>query len=192
VDPISTIPYPEFCVAQRLAKLLPAKLGYSLFVPASRQQRGVDLILAKRGRSGTKVATIQVKASRTYMHTRSRAPRDGTFRYHTWFNTFECPPEADFFCLVALYPAVDSAQRRDMGAWWAPQVMLFTQAEMRRFLKSVRTVAGHPDKMFGFAFNDPTEAVQVRGDSKRQSKDFGRYLLDGRVSILRRFLASKD
>jgi hypothetical protein len=54
--------------------------------------------------------------------------------------------------IVALYPAVDAAQKRELGTWWAPLVLLFTQSEMRRFLLSIRTVSGGRDKMFGFTF----------------------------------------
>ena len=191
MEPIFTLPYPEFCVAQRLARWLPASRGYSLYAPVSRQQPGVDLVLARRRGSKVGVACIQVKSSRTY--SRRTAPTARTrrpFRYDTWFNNFECPPQADFFCLVALYPALDAAQKRELGTWWAPQILLFSQAEMRRFLRGVRTVAGKPDRMFGFGFNDPSEAVQTRGDSARRYRDFSDHLLPRSLSRLRKFLST--
>jgi hypothetical protein len=98
--------------------------------------------------------------------------------------------QADFFCLVALYPAVDAAQKRELGTWWAPQILLFSQAEMRRFLRGVRTVAGKPDRMFGFGFNDPSEAVQTRGDAARRYRDFSDHLLPRSLSRLRKFLST--
>jgi hypothetical protein len=113
------------------------------------------------------------------------------FRYNTWFNNFECPKQADFFCLVALYPAVDAAQRREMGTWWAPQILLFTQKEMRKFLKSVRTLGGKRDSMFGFGFDAPGHAFQTRGDARRRYKDYSEYLLNRRVPVLKRFVAAK-
>jgi hypothetical protein len=189
VDPIYTVPYSEFCVAQQLSRHLPGQRGYSLYAPLSRQEPGVDLILAHRGSRGTQVATIQVKASRTYSRPTATARTKRPFRYHTWFNTFECPPQADFFCLVALYPAIDAQRRRELGTWWAPQVLLFSQSEMKRFLKNVRTVSGRPDRMFGFGFNDPTEAAQLRGDRHRRYLDFSEHLLARRAGKLRRFLA---
>lgn len=97
MDGIYTIPYPEFCVAQQLSRLLPTKRGYSLFAPLSRQEPGVDLVLVRRARSGAKVATIQVKGSRTYSRPKATSRTKRPFRYHTWFNTFECPAEAEFF-----------------------------------------------------------------------------------------------
>jgi hypothetical protein len=129
MDPIFTLPYPEFCVAEQLARGLPASQGYSLYAPVSRQQPGVDLVLARRRGSKVNVAFIQIKSSRTYSKTIIPTPRRRKpFRYDTRFNNFECPPQADFFCLVALCPAVDRAQRRELGVWWAPQTLLFSQS----------------------------------------------------------------
>ena len=138
MEPIFSLPYSEFCVAQQLAGLLPPSQGYSLYVPVSRQQPGVDLIIARRRNRRVRVACIQVKSSRTYSRPTAGPRTIKPLRYYTWFNNFECPPEADFFCLVALYPAVDSAQRRELGTWWAPQILVFSQTEMRRFLRGVK------------------------------------------------------
>lgn len=188
MEPIFTLPYSEFCVAQQLARLLHASHGYSLYAPVSRQQPGVDLVIARRRGRRVRVACIQVKSSRTYSNvttTRTKKP----FRYQTWFNNFECPPEADFFCLVALYPAVDLKQRRELGTWWAPQILLFSQGEMRQFLRSIRTVGGKRDLMFGFGFNQADEAVQTRGDSARRYRDYSSHLLPRRVPKLSKFLS---
>jgi hypothetical protein len=191
LEPVYTIPYGEFCVAQQLAKLLPRSAGFSIYAPVSRQEPGVDLILARRVRGRTRVAAIQVKTSRTYSRAGVTARTKRHYRYHTWYNTFDCPVQADFFCMVALYPAVDAAQKRELGSWWAPQILIFSQREMRRFLGSVRTIAGHPDRMFGFGFNSPAEAIQLRGDPKRRFKDFSAHLLKVRIKALSRFLGAR-
>jgi hypothetical protein len=188
MEPIFTIPYAEFAVAQRLQQLLPASRGFAVYVPASRQQPAVDLILARRRQGHTAAATIQVKSSRTYSPPTNRVGTATRFRYRTWFNTFECPNEADFFCLVALYPAIDVRQRRELGTWWAPQIMLFSQGEMRKFLAGVETVGGKADKMFGFGFDEPGEAYQTRGDRQRRFREFSGHLLERRVEALVSFL----
>jgi hypothetical protein len=190
MEPTFTLPYPEFCVAQQLARHFPASRGYSLYVPVSRQQPGVDLVLARRRGNRVRVACIQVKSSRTYSHPPATPRTKRPFRYYTWFNNFECPPQADFFCLVTLYPAVDLAQRQELGSWWQPQILLFTQSEMRRFLRSVKTVRGKRDRMFGFGFNAAGESFQTRGDSKRGYRSFAQHLLQARLSLLRRFLSA--
>jgi hypothetical protein len=192
VEPIFSLPYSEFCVTQQLARLLSPTRGYSLYVPVSRQQPGVDLVVALRRGRKVRVACIQVKSSRTYSHPTATSRTKRPFRYYTWFNNFDCPPQADFFCLVALYPAVDSAQRRELGTWWAPQVLLFSQNEMRRFLRQVRTVGGARDPMFGFGFDQADQAIQTRGDSARRYRDFSHHLLPRRLAELRRFLSAKS
>lgn len=196
MEPAFTLTYAEFCVAQQLTRLLPAKRGYRVFVPTSRQEPGIDLVLVRRTGGRTRVATIQVKASRTYNPRPAVKARLGgyvtkrSFRYYTWFNTFPCPPQADFFALIALYPARDVQERRELGGWWAPQILLFTQGEMRRFLRGVRTVAGKPDRMFGFGFDEPRRVYQTRGDRHRRGRDYSAHLLERRVGMLRRFLAT--
>jgi hypothetical protein len=192
MDPIFTLPYSEFVVAQQLARLLPASKGYSLHAPISRQQQGIDLLITRRRRSEVRAASIQVKSSRTYSHpaTPARTTRP-SFRYYTWFKNFDCPTEADFFCLVALYPAVDATQRRELGSWWAPQVLLFSQKEMRHFLRNVRTVSGKPDRMFAFGFDHPDHAFQTRGDSARSFADFSRHVLRRRIGVLASFLSHR-
>ena len=137
-----------------------------------------------------RVACIQVKSSRTYSRPKVTARTKRPFRYYTWFNNFECPKQADFFCLVALYPAVDSAQKVALGTWWAPQILLFSQSEMRNFLGGVRTVGGKPDRMFGFGFNQPGESVQTRGDSKRRHRDFSKQLLSKSLGKITKFLST--
>lgn len=208
MDPVFTLPYAESCVAQQLTPLLHTEQGYRTFVPASRQKPGIDLVLARRTGGRTRVATIQVKASRTYtgsmrvavangdshpaVTARSRgAVRKRAFRYDTWFKTFVCPPEADFFALLALYPARDAQERRELSGWWARQILLFTQREMRQFLRSVRTVGGQPDRMFGFGFDEPRHVYQTRGDQHRRGRDYSSHLLDRRIGLLHRFLATR-
>lgn len=187
MEPIFTLPYPEFCVAQEIARLLPAKKGYSLYAPVSRQQPGVDLLIAKRGNQGVRAATIQVKSSRTYEH---RIPSART-KYGTRFLSFRCPREANFFCLIWFYPAENKAQRQKLGAWYAPQILLFSQPEMRRFLRGVRTVRGDKtDRYFGFGLNQAGHAVQERGDSKRRFLNYSKHLLSRREGKLSRFLST--
>src|SRR3972149_2868100 len=112
MDPIFTLSYAEFSAAQQLAHIFPPSKGYSLYVPLSRQEKDVDLILARRVRGATRASTIQVKSSRTYSR---RAPTERTarpFRYYTWFNRFEPPGRADYVLLVAVYPPEEARASR--------------------------------------------------------------------------------
>jgi hypothetical protein len=135
------------------------------------------------------VATIQVKSSRTYSP-RAASDDSKAFRYNTWFNNFDVPAQADFIILIALYPPEETRNSRRLNSWWAPVTLLFSHAEMRRFLRTVRTVAGGRDRMFGFGFDNPRHIFQTRGDQYRRKREYSDHLLKERVSDLRRFLTS--
>jgi hypothetical protein len=192
MDPVFTIQWPEFILANRLQKLLPKSKGYSVLVPTSRQEKGIDLaIVRKRTNGRSRVVTLQIKASRTYAQTAPRRKTENErFRFHTWFNRFKVPKEADFFLLFGLY-APDAARTRRVGVeWYRDCTLLFTQNEMKAFMSQCRTVGGSRDKMFGFGFSDETRVVQTRGDRDRGRKDFTERLLDKRVYLLKRALGT--
>ena len=190
MEPVFTIPFSEYAVAQQLHRLLPAAQGYSLYAPLSRQEKGVDLILTRRRGRVTRAASIQIKASRTYSDP-ARTERSRRFRYYTWFNNFELPGEADFVALIAVYPAEAINGSRILGSWWAPIILLFTHDEMRRFLGSVQTRGGKRDRMFGFGFDNASAIFQTRGDRRGRRRSFSGHLLGERVPILKRFLAGR-
>jgi hypothetical protein len=73
MEPVFMLQWPEFVVAQRLQSLLPPKERYSILIPLSRQEKGIDLaVLYRRKNDMTETTTTQVKASRSYS---SKPPR---------------------------------------------------------------------------------------------------------------------
>jgi hypothetical protein len=160
-------------------------------VPLSRQEKGVDLILAERVRGRTRTAAIQVKSSRTYSRRGPRTRATRPFSYYTWFNRFDTPSNADFVLLVAVYPSDVARSSRKLATWWSPLVMVFSTEEMRSFLKSVRTVGGKPDRQFGFGFDLPSAVFQTRGDQRREYQDFSSHILEKRARRIRHFLLDK-
>ena len=134
MEPIFVLPYSEYLVANLLSEHFKGKDGYSVFVPTSRQEKGVDILLTKRSNNVLKCASFQVKSSRTY----SPAPpkRESTIRhsYYTWFNRFEVPPNADFFLLVGIYPPEENRTRKTNHLWWDSAILMFTQQEMNILL----------------------------------------------------------
>ncbi len=192
MDPIFTLHWPEFILSNRLQKLLPKSQGYSVFVPASRQEKGIDLAIVKKKTNGrSRVVTLQIKASRTYAQkVPKRKSKKEHFRFHTWFNRFDVPKEADFFLLFGMF-APDASRTKRVGVeWYRDCTLLFTQKEMKELMAKCRTVAGTPDKMFGFGFSDETRVVQTRGDRSRKFQNFTGRLLDNRGRVLKRALGT--
>lgn len=191
MDPVFTLQWPEFLMANRLQKLLPKSEGFSVLVPTSRQEKGIDLaVIRKRTNNESRVVTIQIKASRTYMPEPPKRETTQHFRFRTWFNRFEVPEEADFFLLFGMY-APDPRKTTKVGPdWYKDCTLLFTLPEMKDFMSSCLTVGGRHDRMFGFGFDDEKKIIQTRGDKDRQYKEFTSYLLGNRIALLKQKLGT--
>lgn len=180
MEPVFTLQWPEFVIAQRLQTLLPRKDGYSVLVPLSRQEKGIDLAVLHRGSAGTsRTLTIQVKASRTYLHHPPKRKDTIRFQFNTWFNRFDAPDRADYVILFGMY-APDLWKTKIVSAkWYKDCSLIFTRNEMRRFMADCKTVGGKPDRMFGFGFNDDlSRIILTRGDMHRSGKDYSACLLE--------------
>src|SRR5437867_7585758 len=177
MDPVFTLPYPEFIVAEQLSNLMPKKEGYSVNVPLSRQQQGFDLLVYS-ARSG-EVARIQIKSSRSYpgKPAKRRATRE-RFNHNLWFNNFKFHDDvADFYVLFGLYSKVGLDKGVRKKKWYGRQMLIFRDNEMKKFLKAVRTKGGKRDRFFAFSFDsDSPEIFLTRGASLH--KPFKRFSLD--------------
>ncbi len=191
MDPVFTLQWPEFLLANRLQKLFPKAQGYSVLVPTSRQEKGIDLaVIRKQPNAGSRVATFQIKASRTYSPEAPKRKTTKRFRFYTWFNVFKVPEEADFFLLFGMYAPDSSKTTNVTSGWYKDCTLLFTFAEMNEFMSSCFTVGGTPDGKFGFGFDDERKIVQTRGDKDRASKDFTSFLLQNRLALLKEHLGA--
>ncbi len=189
MDPVFTLQWPEFLLAQELQRLFPKSKHYSVLVPASRQEEGIDLaLIRKKSRSKSRVALLQVKASRTYSGEPPRRETTRRFRFYTWFNRFEPSPVADFFLLLGMYAPDVGRTKHANAEWYKHCTLLFTFTEMRKMISSCRTVGGSPDGMFGFGFDSDARIVQTRGDQHRRFIDYTDHLLGARAGVLRAHL----
>jgi hypothetical protein len=188
MDPIFTLQWPEFLLANRLQKLLPKKDGYSILIPTSRQEKGIDLAVLKKGNRQNRVVTLQIKASRTYFGKPPKRESTKKFSFYTWFNRFDVPEEADFILLFGMY-APDAGRTKPVTAkWYRDCTLLFTKEEMKQLMQNCLTVGGRPDKMFGFGFDGPSAVFQTRGDKDRSLKPFSDFLLDKRIDLIQEAL----
>src|SRR3954452_21593803 len=185
MEPILTLPYSEWLVAEQLMRELPGSEGFSIYAPLSRQERGVDLLLSRRIGHASRVATLQVKYSRAY-----EAKPGSKFKFVIWYRSFRVPPEADFVILASLYPNVTGSGGGKRSSWWLPLLLVFTREEMEVFISSLRTRSGSLDQMFYFGFDSPSCVVQTRGAPEH--RDCSEFMLQSRLPLLRTFLGEQD
>jgi hypothetical protein len=166
-----------------------SKYGYSIYAPLSRQEKGVDLILAKREGVHCSTVSLQVKASRTYSPKPAKKKNIRRFTYTTWFNRFVVPDEADFFTLVGIYPPEENrTNSKNIHSWWSAIILLFTIEEMKEFINNVKTKKGTPDKMFGFGFHNPKQIFQTRGIESGEQKEVSHHLIENRLNDIKSLL----
>lgn len=186
MDAVFTLPYSEFAVADLFIKTFRAKEGYSIFVPVSRTEKGIDLVLTRRAAGVTRALTFQVKSSRTYAGTApKRKVKNRRYRYYTWLNRFEVPEQADFVLLFGLYPSEEGLARKGGATWWQSHILVFSHAEMKKLMGSVRTRAGNPDKMFGFGFDSASQAYLTRGNETGEHVDYAAHLFTKQTATIR-------
>jgi hypothetical protein len=181
MEPILTLPYSEWLVAEELMKHFPSRAGYSVYAPLSRQEKGVDLLLTRRLDGVSRAATLQVKYSRAY----EQKP-GGQFKFAIWFRSFPVSDQADFFVLATLYPNVTGRGGGKRVSWWSPLMLVFQRSEMAELISSLRTRSGKADRMFYFGFDSADHVVLTRGATEQ--RDFTPYTFAHRSSLIRRFL----
>jgi hypothetical protein len=156
VEPIFSLPYSEHQVIEQVTKILKKSNGYAVYVPTSRQQKGVDFVI--HNAHTNKFARVQVKGSRSYTE-------EG--RHYLWYNNFIEKYEsgnADFYMLFGLYAAYENKQKIKGGRFWKPITLCFSESDMFGFLKQVLTKREQkPDRFFAFGFTTPSDIVCARG-----------------------------
>jgi hypothetical protein len=126
VNPVFTLPYTEFEAISQLARVLKKQDGFAIFIPVSRQQQGVDLLLLNyRTRRSLRV---QVKSSRAYV-------KKTQAHLRFWYNNFVTKYRrgtADIYVFTALFPAYSVGHHvRERRRFWRTAVLVFTDAEIR-------------------------------------------------------------
>jgi len=176
MEEIIKLPYSEQVVAEELNRLL-KKHGYSIYIPASRQQKGVDLIIHKNGTK--KIARIQVKASRSY--------KDTSYKNFLLFGNFEGKykkGDVDFYILFGLYSQYNPGAKVNSKKCYKHVFLCFAETEMSQFLAKIKTKKGTKDIFFGFGFNSEKEILLKRPDL---GTNYSNFLLKDRIETLKSF-----
>ncbi len=179
MEPIFTIPYSEHQVIEQVTKHLKKTAGYAVYIPTSRQQKGVDFII--HNTKSNKFARIQVKGSRSYS--------DEDCHY-LWYNNFVEKYEvgnADFYMLFGLYAAYHNKSGIKKGQFWKPITVCFSEQKMFDFLKQVKTKReAKPDRFFAFGFTSPSDITCARGPADYNVID---QLLSNQIDDIKEFLS---
>lgn len=175
MQPLFTMQYGEFAVADYLSKKIK---NTSVFIPASAQEKGIDLLLYRHDHGCNKCNTIQVKMSRTYYNDKE----DSGYPYYLWFNRFPIRQNANWFILVGVY--AKHATEINVGVKstkWDTIMLAFTNKEMSLFMSEVKQKKDptKDDKMFGFGFDSNKMIFQTRGFS--EARDMSHYLIENRI-----------
>jgi hypothetical protein len=187
MEGIFTLPYSEYEAIRQLQGWLPKQKGYSLFIPVSRQQKGVDFVLhsAKSG----KFLTVQLKSSRAYIW------NGDYFPIRFWFTNFikkYKPRIADLYLFFCLYP-VYSLDRKvnEKVKSWQSIILIFRDHEMLPLLKKVKTKRGRIDYFISFGietydYEPPKKVIGTRG--RFAGVNLTKHLIENRITLLKRML----
>ncbi len=192
MEAIFTLPYSEYESIVQTQKRM-KKDSYSVFVPVSRQQKGIDfLILNLRNNKNLRV---QVKSSRSYvLKEKKNHTNKQRFDYNFLFNNFSDKYHrglADIYYLFGLYQEykTDKKVNSKMGIWKS-FILVFTDEEMGDFLSHIKTKnENKTDTRFSLGFDELNKFVLSRG--KFEGTQFGdEYLLENRYMDLEKQLNS--
>jgi hypothetical protein len=185
MDASFTLPYSQFVVADLFIKAFQTKDGYSVLVPVSRTEKGIDLVLTRRTDRKTRALTFQIQTSRTYAGTENKRRR---YQHVTWTGRFEVRQQADFVVLFGLYPPDDQS-----GVGLSKShVMIFSNADMAALIASAETRDGNPDKLFGFGFYSADEAYLTGGSKTREHVDYSHHLFTNQTAGIRAALGEQS
>ena len=175
MDANFTLPDSQFAVADLFIKTFKTKDGYSVLVPVSRTQQGIDLVLTRRADGNTRALTFQIQCSRTYSGTEGKRKRK-RYQHLRWLNRFDVPEQADFVVLFGLYPPDDQS---DVGLSKS-HVMVFSNADMATLIAGVGTGSG-----IGFGFNSADQAYLTGGTESGEHVDYAAHLFERQIAVIR-------
>ena len=195
MDGIFTLPYSEFEVINTVQKYFKKSDGYSVYIPVSRQQKGIDFIVHNYKTNQT--LRFQVKSSRTYVH-EAKELENGTikpprFRYHLWLNNFIEKYEkghCDYYILFGLYP-VYSTDKNIKDDFWNTVLLCYSEEEMFDLLEKIKTKReGKSDKFFTYGFDSGNKIFNDRGLT--EVVDASEHLLKNKISSILRDRGKKE
>ncbi len=188
MEAVFTLPYPEFEVIDQIEKIFKKEEGYSVLVPTSRKQEGIDFaILSLKNRTSLKA---QVKSSRSYLRNTteksSRKNMKPSYYYNLHYTNFikkYTKGTADLYFFFGIYQAYLNKENIKANSIWKNIILVFTDEEINSLLNNVKTKKeGKVDRYIDFGFNDEENVFIIRGLPER--KNVTKHLLKNRTTEL--------
>jgi hypothetical protein len=188
MDGIFNLPYSEFEVINAMQRLLKKSDGYSVYIPVSRQQKGIDFIVHNFLKN--KLLRFQVKSSRTYIHEAKELKKGKIklpkYKYNLWLNNFIDKYEkgrCDYYILFGLYP-VYSTEKNIKDEFWKNILLCYNENEMFAILEKIKTKKEEKtDRFFSYGFNTGNEIFNERG--LKEDINATEHLLKNKISQIK-------
>ena len=181
MNPIFTLQFNEWTVAEELKEKFK---DCSVFIPLSRQEKGIDLLLYSYAEHQN-MLTFQVKSSRTYLDKTKEV-----YYANMFFNRFSVHKNADWYILCGICPLPTDEQLTNFK--WKNIMLAFTNNEMQEFLDNIHTKKDitKQDSKFQISFNLNGEFFLTRGCTER--KNLNKYLFENRINDILNSLLHKE
>lgn len=194
MEPIFTIPYPEYVVAEELQRYFKKNYNYSVFIPSSRQHKAVDLLLVKHSEFKTVSVSIQVKSSKIWLTNKQTKKQESyglKVKYGLWFKKFRFlesfeskEPTADFFIFIGLKPVDEGETKKKTKSAWEPVMLMFDREELKMFFDRLTE-----DNIY-FTGDDNGRIYVTRGLS--EIEDITRHLFFTKINQLMKAINQDD
>lgn len=142
MEPVFTLPYSEFVIVEELAKYFKKNDGYSVFVPTSRQQIGIDLLLVKQMPGETETLSIQVKSSRVWQSEKvTKYEKENQLNpvFGMWFKKFDYNSDysADFNFFIGFKPSNPCDTSKSKSNVWIPEIIVMSRSDLREIFDKI-------------------------------------------------------
>lgn len=192
MEPIFSIHHGEFFVADYLKKRIKQS---SVFIPASSNQKGIDLLLFNI--ENKKHTTIQVKSARPFFREEIYKinKKEVKTYYHYGFNKYKPHKSADWHIFVCYYPMNTKQKtlkrKESCFQWKEPVVFALNRREYEKEIRPLKNINGKESTRFEISINDNRDIFLTRGLGKGKGKQFNEYKIEKRIDRIQKALGRK-
>ena len=177
MNPIFTLQYGEFFTADYLKN---RSKNYSVFIPTSSNEKGVDLLLYNDNTKS--LITIQVKSARPFFgereydedNSKNKIVSSCHYRFPVYYNRTQADWHV-FVCYAFNERFIASKKKKDR---WDSVMFLFSKKEIDDCFCELKDSKGNREKYFEISIDDNENAYITRGYGKKTAKPINSHLID--------------